>query len=91
MPEFFADALAGIDDCIDECLIGPENCSVHVAQGNRDGARQGGHVNDSSGAELFRVRDRIGEYQATFSVGVDDFDCFSRHRSEHVAGLGRFS
>ena len=37
------------------------------------------------GTETIGVRERIGEHEAAFGVGVDDLDGFSIHRGDDIA------
>src|SRR6266478_4567239 len=62
-----------------------------VGEGGDDGAGESGGVDEMGGAELFGVVDAVGQYEAAFGVGVEDFDGFSRHGGLDVAGLLRFA
>jgi len=43
------------------------------------------------GAELFGVVNAVGEDEAAFGVGVQDFDSLAGHGGLNVAGLLRFA
>src|SRR5215203_5380374 len=47
LPELLADLPARLDDFVDQLLIRAEDARVHVAEGDRDRARQRRHVDDA--------------------------------------------
>src|SRR6266446_2537827 len=79
LPHFFADGFRAGEELFGERLVGAEDADVDVGEGEK------------GGAELFGVVDAVGQYEAAFGVGVEDFDGFSRHGGLDVAGLLRFA
>ena len=69
--------------------VAAEDADVDVGERDDDGAGERGGVDEVRGAELLGVADAVGEDEAAFGVGVEDFDGFAGHGDLDVAGLLR--
>src|SRR5208282_2942935 len=86
-PHFFAGGFGAFEELIEIFARGAEGADVDIGEGDLDGAGERGGVNDVGDAELFGVGEAVGEDEAAFCIGVDDFDGFAGHGDLDVAGL----
>src|SRR5713101_2223594 len=91
LPHFFADGFGAGEKLVGEGLVGAEDADVDIGEGDDDGAGEGSSVDEMGSAELLGVVDAVGQYKATFGVGVEDFDGFTGHGGLDVAGFLRFA
>ncbi len=89
LPHFFADGFGAGEELVGKGLVGAEDADVDVGEGDDDGTGKGGGVDEMRGTKLLSVVDAVGEDEATFCIGVEDFDGFARHCGLNVARLLR--
>jgi hypothetical protein len=90
-PHFFAGALEGLGESVEEILVVAEDSDVGVAESDDDGPGKRGGVDEMSGTELARVVESVGEDETALGVGVDDLDGLAVHGELNVARLLRFA
>src|SRR5229473_1568794 len=91
LPHFFANSFRTSEKLVREGLVGAENADVNVGEGHDDGAGESGGVDEMRGAELLGVVNAVGENEAAFRVGVENFDGLAGHGRLDVAGLLSFA
>ena len=88
LPHPFGAAFAGLAQSRHHVVVRTHHAGGLAAQGDYHRTCQGGQIDDAGGLVfLHSVRQRVGEDQAAFGVGVDHLDGFARHGAQDVAGL----
>ena len=74
LPEAFTAFLSGVQQRLDKALVVAEDGRGLVSQGNDAGSGQGCQVDNQLWLVTFRISQGVGEDQAAFGIGVEDFD-----------------
>ena len=80
--------LAGVEQCACEAIAVAEHATRDVTQGDNHGAGQRGDVDDRCRFVALGIGERIAQNQASFGIGVQDFDGLPRHALDDIARLG---
>ncbi len=86
-PEFFAGHGQRVQKAFGYPIVVGEEACVELAERDADGPGERGGVDEVSCAKRFRIVQAVGENKAPLGVGVDDFDSFSGHGGDDVAGF----
>ncbi len=91
LPHFFTGGFGAGEKFVCPSLIGTKDTNIDIGESDDDGAGERGGVDDVRDAELLGIVDAVGEDEAAFGVGVEDFDGFAGHGGLDVSGLLRFA